>query len=154
MADKKRKRRSEKSGANTSGEGAGFGNVLRSSLKGLAVATIAAVILLFVVSAIAYAGSDPDSVTMPLALAALYISSATAGFAAVKFNGSSALLCGVLSGLLLMILFIGISLFLNDSLSSEFSFPAALGLRAAMIIMSVLGGFIALHRPSKRKHRH
>ncbi len=126
-------------------------SVIRSSFIGLGVSLAFAVVLWFVASAVAYANNDPDSVAGGLGFAAIYISSMAAGFAAVRVNRQSALLCGLLSGGLLALMMFFVSIFFTPSYSSNYPFILSFGMRAAMVLFSVLGAFAGLHRTSRRK---
>lgn len=127
-----------------------------SALFGMTVGAICALVLTAIGAFICYSSKDPDALLTPAAFAVLYLSSMISGFAAVRKNRTSALLCGGLSGTLMMLLFILCSLFFNESASSSFKFPISLLLRVAMIAAAIFGGYIGLgrksssHRPRKK----
>ncbi len=70
-------------------------SILLSSIQAQAVWAPSAVLLLLVFCTIAYSTDDPDSITLPLSLCALYLSAIIGGIAAVRLSGD-----GILSGLL------------------------------------------------------
>ena len=150
---KKRKKTHGTSGSDTQNS---FSQIFISAFWGTAIGVICALILSVVGTFLCYSSNDPDAIITPVAFAALYLSSMIAGFAAVRKNRSAALLCGGLSGTLMMLLFLFCSIFLNDSELSSFKFPLSLLLRSFMIAAAILGGYIGLgrkntsHRPHKR----
>ena len=127
--------------------------IIRSSFIGAGIAVIVSAVLLFAATLIAYANADPESVTGMLGLAAIYIASMSAGFCSVRINRQSALACGALSGFLLALLFFVVSLFFDTSYSSEYPIVAKLALRAAILLMSVLGAYAGLHRGSGKRRK-
>ena len=130
-----------------------FGNLLQSALFGALFGILAAVLLLFAATAIGYATADPCSLTMPLALTALYLSAFVSGFAALRRNRAMALVCGSFSGLFLMLVFLVLSLLLRNHSDASFSTPVALLLRAVMIPCAAIGGYCGLSRKaSKKRH--
>ena len=113
------------------------------------------ILLLLISCAAANSAEDPGSMTMPLSLAALYLSAFLSGIAAVRFSGDG-ILSGLLSGVvtaLLMLLFSCLPL-----PSSGVSFPMNLLLTAAVIPCSCAGAFIGRKRnrrksPLKKNYR-
>ncbi|MBO5416918.1 MAG: TIGR04086 family membrane protein [Clostridia bacterium] len=138
---------------NSSAELSAPAAIIKNSFIGAGIATVMSVVLLFAATVIAYANADPDSVTGMLGLSAVYLASMAAGFCAVKINKQSALICGALSGAIFALLFFAVSLFFDASFSSGYPFIARLGMRAAMIFMSVLGAFAGLHRSSGKRRK-
>jgi len=125
--------------------GGGFGKAVKSSLKGLLISLVIGLVLVFAAAAVCYSNDDPDKLTIPLSLAALYMSALVAGFTAVRKNGGSALLCGILSGLFLSAFYIILSLIFKGSHAITSSFPASLGLRALITVFSIFGAFLGLN---------
>ncbi len=130
-----------------------FVSVCQSSLFGALFGMIAAVILLFAVTAIGYATPDPCSLTTPLALAAHYLSSVVAGFAAIRRQRSTALLCGSLGGLFLMLVFLVLSLLLKGQADGGFYGISSLLLRLFMLPSAAIGAFLGLPRSTKKRPR-
>ena len=133
-----------------------FSHILTSAFFGMAIGAICALILTVIGALLCYSAKDPDALIPPVAFAVLYLSSMVAGFAAVRKNRSSALLCGGFSGTLMMLLFLFCSIFLKGNAFYSFNFPLSLLLRFLMIVAAILGGYIGLwrkntsHRPRKR----
>ena len=136
-----------------SAELSGASAVIRSGFIGAGVAALLSVVLLFVATLIAYSTEDPDSMTGALGLAASCISAMAAGFCSVRINRQSALVCGAFSGFLLAFFFFLISLFFDASAASGLPIFATLGLRGAMIVMSVLGAYAGLHRGAGKRRK-
>ncbi len=131
----------------------GASAVIRSSFIGAGFGAALSVVLLFVATLIAYANADPDSVTGALGLAASYIAALAAGFCAVRINRQNALICGALCGFLLALLSFFVSLFFDNSFSACYPLIASLGLRAATVLMSVLGAYAGLHRSTGKRRK-
>lgn len=140
----KKKRAAELEGASA---------IVRSGFIGAGVAALVALVLLFVATLVAYSGEDPDSMTGALGLAVSGLSAMSAGFCAVRINKRDALVCGALSGALLAFLFFFVSLFFSPSHSSGYPLAATLGLRGAMVVLSILGAYIGLHRGTPKRGR-
>ncbi len=132
---------------------ANVGATLKNALFGAFVAAVASVILLFIISAICYSTDDPDAFTTPLALVALYLSSIIGGFAAVRKNQSSALLCGAVCGVIFILFFLCVTLCFHGVMERSFSIPVAFALRGVSILCSILGGFLGLKRKSSSRRR-
>lgn len=152
----KKRKNSHTHGSSDSDNQNRFSHILISAFFGIAIGMVCALILTVVGTLLCYSAKDPDALITPTALAVLYLSSMVAGFAAVRKNRSSALICGALSGALMMLLFLFCSIFLKGNAFSSFKFPLSLLLRFFMIAAAILGGYIGLcrknisHRPRKR----
>ena len=131
----------------------GFGNLMQSALFGALIGLLSATLLLFAATAVCYATTDPASMTTPLALAVLYLSALIAGFAALRRHRSMALACGSLCGLFLMLVFLAVSLILGHRVEGGFSLPLSLLVRALMIPVSAIGGYLGLPKKPQRKRR-
>lgn len=121
----------------------------RSILLSCALSQIAwlvsAVVLLLVFCAIAYSMADPDSVTQPLSLCALYLSAVIGGIAAVRLSGDG-IASGAMSGLFTALLVFCLSaLPLPDS---AFAMPMSLVFIALIIPASILGSVLG-HKKAK-----
>ncbi len=130
----------------------GFLHTVKSALFGTAIGIASAFILMMIGSLICYSSGDPHKLTGAVSLVSLYVSSLVSGFAAVIRNRSSALLCGGLSGTLLMLFFIVCSLFLDSE--ATFDFPVSILLRICIIATAVLGGYAGLKRNTNKRKTH
>ncbi|MBE6616383.1 MAG: TIGR04086 family membrane protein [Ruminococcaceae bacterium] len=110
---------------------------------------VSAVILLLLFCAISNSMSDPESVSMPLSLCALYLSAIIGGVGAVKLSGD-----GILSGLVSGFISAGIILLLSalPLPSSGLSTVNSIILLLLVIPASVIGSFIGKKRSKKIKH--
>ena len=126
------------------------------SAVGAAIAVLTAILLTFAVSAILYSTADPTRFIAPAALSVLYISALAGGFAAARFNRGSALLCGLLVGVMMLAFAFTVSLPISKNLSSDYGVLSAIGLRAAVIACALIGAFIGVTKNStsvkKRKN--
>jgi putative membrane protein (TIGR04086 family) len=130
----------------------GFFHTLKSSLFGAVIGIACAFVLMMIGAFVCYSSGDPHKLIGAVSLVALYLSSLISGFAAVRRNSSSALLCGGLSGAFLMLFFIVCSIFFDSG--SSFDFPVSILLRVGIIAVAALGGFSGLKRnTNKRKTR-
>lgn len=145
---KKRKNRQKSADASANG---GLLNTVRSSLFGVMIGIASAFILMTAGAFICYSTGDPNSFVDAVALVSLYMSSLVCGFASVKKNRSSALLCGTLSGIFMILFFSLCSLFFGSDSEALFKFPISVLLRVAMIAASVLGGYAGLKRGNNKK---
>lgn len=124
--------------------------VLPSSLRGLGVCFLSAIILLFAVSAFVYSLPDPNRYIAPAALIVLYVSAMIGGCAAVKINGGSALLCGLATGGMFAASLFALSLFMNDALSVDRGVALSVGLRAVIVATAVLGAYAGVQNKRKK----
>lgn len=125
--------------------------LLVSALKAQIIWLLSAVILLLVFCSVAYTVEDPDSLTKPLALCALYISSLIAGAASTRISKdgiASGLICGVVIFLIIMCI---AALPLPDS---EFEMPGSLLYSAAVIPASAVGSLIGKKKSTQGKNIH
>ena len=131
-----------------------FGSTLKSALFGTGIALLSAMLLLFLCAGICYSTADPDALTTPLSLSALYLSATIGGFASVRRNRGGALFCGALCGALLILAFLMINLCFHTTHARSFLPIIAVLLRAVILLFSVLGGFLGLHRHTAAGSRH
>ena len=143
------KKRKQKSSDTTVNEG--LLHTTKSALFGAMVGIVSAFVFMTAGAFVCYLTSDPNAFVDVTALVSLYISSLICGFAAVKKNRSSALLCGSLSGIFMMLFFVICSLFFDSNSEAAFDFPISVLLRVAMIAVSVLGGYLGTKKGSSRK---
>ena len=126
---------------------------IRSGFMGFGFSLACALFLWLAASAIAYANNDPDSVAGGLGLAAIYLSSFFGGFFAVKMNRKNALLSGLVCGGTLAALTLLLSIIFSLRYSSDYPLIISLGMRAAIVLFSVLGAFSGAHRKPKKRRR-
>ena len=138
---------------NREGSEAGTIYIVKSSLLGAACSLLLMLVLAFAFSAISYSRDDPDALLGVLSFSALYISALMAGIISAKRTGKSALLSGALSGIMLVGALFLISLCFNDSYSSAYRWSTGMLIRASVIALSVLGGFIGAHKRNTRKRK-
>ena len=116
---------------------------------------IAAAVLIFVVSAVAYSAGDPDSVIRPLALAALYISCAVGGIVSARLSGEHGAVAALVSaaaGLMLLICVIFLSFIPTAAPDRALSPALSVALHALIVAVSAACGMI--FRPKKKRtHR-
>ena len=148
---KKRKQRQKSSDTTVNG---GLLHTTKSALFGAMIGIVSAFVFMTAGAFVCYLTSDPNAFVDVTALVSLYISSLVCGFAAAKKNRSSALLCGSLSGIFMMLFFVVCSLFFDSNSEAAFDFPISVLLRVAMIAVSVLGGYLGTKKGnSKKKNR-
>lgn len=116
-------------------------DVLKSGATGLAAFVISGAILLFAMTAIAYANSNPDILIPPLSLVALLPSAFVGGFVCTKRVKEAPLLCGIVTGGMITFLIILLALILRGLPSSGFEFWQSAALHSASVVFSVLGSF-------------
>jgi putative membrane protein (TIGR04086 family) len=126
---------------------------LPCSLIGALIAIAISAVLAIVFSYILYKTADPTRYLTPVALSVLYVSALLGGFIAVRFNSGSALLCGLVTGVLLIAITFIFSLLVKQSLSSDHSAMDAIALRATIPVCSIIGAFIGNSKPSSDKKR-
>ena len=125
-----------------------------SATKSAFYALIISVLLLALLCGVAFATPDPLSLAFPLSLVARYSACFVSGLLCMKKIRKSPLLCGILSGGLLMLFYAFITLFLNDELSSPLSLPLSIALHSLVIIFAILGAYAGRHRTGRRRKLH
>lgn len=127
------------------------------ALKGFVVSVIAAAVLLFGLTAIAYGMLDPDSLTAPLGYAALYVSAAVAGAVAARITGdtgTTAVLSAAVAGVMLLILLILMAFLPAETQANNISPLVTVLMYAAVPAVSALAGLMFRRRPTRRmKHK-
>ncbi len=137
-------------------EDSSLSTLFRSSARGAAIGLLLSVVLAVVICAAILGLDDPDALIFPLSLAALYASAFIAGLVATAKNGGSALVSGLLSGGIFMLVYMLVSLFFPAELSARYGIFASLLFRVLIIVFSILGGYAATakpHRSHKPKRR-
>ena len=127
---------------------------LTCSLRGAAVFLLAALPASLAASLLAYGTKDPGKAVLPFGLAALYICSFAAGFAAFKFHRGLPVLTGTFCGIYCIAVSLLISLIIPARFSGDFS-PINLFLsRLPILPLSILGSALASVKRKKRRKRH
>lgn len=148
-SDNKKKKRSA-----SAREDASLLSVMIGCVKGALIAIASALPLCLVGTLAAYSNDDPDKVMPIAAFLIVYTVFAMCGFAAVKLNGTGALKCGLISGGMLLLFMLVISLFFKRNYSSGYTLIQAVLIRAGALFMSVIGGYAGIYkRPSRRRKR-
>ncbi len=125
--------------------------IFLSCVYAQAVAVISGIILLLIFCAVAYGMADPDSVTVPLSLCALYLSALIGGIAAVRFSNDG-IASGAISGVMTALIVFALSAIPMPL--SGFELTTALICNALVIPASVLGSVIGhKRRKSPKSHK-
>ncbi len=136
----------------------GFASAFMAALFALPVAAIIGLVLLLIVTAVAYANPDPDRLTTPLSLCALGLTALLGGLVAARRGRGQPLLGGLLSGLLIALLLLGLSLFFGDEARAQLtlgvSSPIRWGLHGGVVALSLLGAKLGSRRAPKINHGH
>lgn len=127
--------------------------LLKSSVFGAVVSLCALVIMILLSSALCLLFDDPHRFVVPLCFFSLYTSSFIGGLASVKRNGSGALLCGALTGALLMIVFWVIFAATDAVWQSNTSGILPFILKLSVIPVSVIGALIGTGSGKPRHKR-
>ncbi len=136
---------------------AGFGRVFMAALFALPVTAVIGLVLLLIVTAVAYANPDPDSLTTPLSMAVLGLTALLGGLVAARRGQTAPLLCGLLAGLLFTLLLLVLTLFFSDDARTQLtlglSSPVLWMLHGGVVLLSALGGKLGSRRATKSKHQ-
>ena len=124
-----------------------FVSSLKSALLALAISFLLAALL----CGAAALSADPMTLIFPMSMAALYISSFLSGFFCMRKMGEGALLSGLFSGGLFMLMNMFITLFFKAEMSASHPFAISLLLHSLIIVFSILGAFAGRHRSSKKR---
>lgn len=139
---------------NTTASRAPFASPARLLLTSLALALAwsmgLGLIASFAATAIALATADPHALLSPLACAVAALCALVCGFLTRHRSRMSPLLCGALSGALLVVLF----WLLGVLFPADRAWPTALawGLRGGMLVFSLLGASLGANLPKKSRH--
>ena len=151
---KKRRNYSHNSEAATSG----FSSVSRPAFKGFLISLLCIAVLSLLCSAFCLYSKDPSSITLPVGLAVLYISSAVGGLIssrALSGDRGYALASGVLCGFFIFVS-TGIFSCIMSSINIEktgISIPLSLLLRALCIFTAFCGAYIGTRKKKRRIRR-
>ena len=131
----------------------GIPRLILTATKAALLSLFFSFLLAALVSAILINLNDPISAIVPSSLAVLYVSSFLSGFLCCKKLRERVLVSGALSGGVLMLLCIFVSLFLYDDFSAARPFPVSLLLHLLIIVSSVLGAYTAKSALAKKRKR-
>ena len=128
--------------------------ILHSTLRGYLFSLVIGAALTLLLSAVIYSLSDPNRFVTPVSFCILYISALLGGYLSAKFNRGSALLCGALYSVMMLVTMLIVSLFFVNSYSADHALPLAIGLRGIAAALAIAGAMIAAHKsPKKRKRK-
>ena len=127
--------------------------IVKNSILGAACSLILMLVLSLAFCWISYTRDDPDSLLSVLSFAALYISALVAGIISAKRTGNRALASGALSGIMFVGILFLISLCFSDSYSSGYPWGSETAMRGSVILLSILGGLIGVHKGNTKKHK-
>jgi len=132
-----------------------FSAVAKSVFMALPLTVALGLLLLFLATALLLLTNDPDRYHTAAALVVLYVTAFGGGAIATRIHHRRAcLLCGLAEGVLLLLLFALIALCLPDAWKHASTGARAIGLRAAMILASLVGALVAARQRKQRKrHR-
>ena len=119
---------------------------------GIVSALLSMIILVLFLSFVALLFSDPNKVILPFAAVATVISSAAGGFVATRRNSSSALICGLTVGAVLLAVHLFCSFVFKADTQSASLFDM-LFFKTSVPISSICGAYFGLRQPSKKSHR-
>lgn len=128
---------------------------LLDAFRSLLLCLGVALLLLVAASLAAYFAPDPDVLIPPLGLSVAALTSFLGGYLTLRRHRHSALMCGLLFGMLLTLLSLPLGVLLS---SRGVAYPlwAVILMRTAVVLLSVIGSFCALRsleRAPKRKRR-
>lgn len=120
--------------------------------KSLLITLSAGLGILLVFSLIAYFYTDPNPLILPLALSGAGLTALISGVITVKIHGHAALICGLLSGSLLLCIMMLLSLFFTKE-GLGYSTGVSCLLHTGVPILSVIGAYLGLPKKALKKHR-
>lgn len=144
-----RTRHSSSSGATSFG----VGDLLRHCLLGVAPALAAAFLLALIGAALCLRAEDPPALTVPVGTVLLYACAVLAGLLGARLHRCKFLLCGLISGICLLVFFWGLTLFLPEAEGSGMSFLTAFLLRLLLLPCSCLGALLGGQRKLRHRRR-
>lgn len=136
----------------TQGDVPPLSKIFTSSLKGAALGLVISLILALIMTLIALNSGDPSALLSPLALATLYVSAFVSGFIATRINGSSSLVCGIISGGIFMIFYMAVKFILPHADTQSHNFFVSFLYHVLTVVMAILGGYAAQTKRTK-KHK-
>lgn len=117
------------------------GKLILDSLKAAGITIPISFILLLIMNFISYSNDDPYKLLSALAYTALFLSMFVCGVISEKFNSGNGLICGAVSGIILIAVMLLISVFAGAD--GQFSVLHALLIYSGGIAVSAIGGFIS-----------
>ena len=126
------------------------GGFAKAILKAQLITAGFGLALLVIASLIAYFTPHPLALVRPLGITASLLTALACGFCTARIYGHAALLCGLLGGGCTMLLLMLCSLLMQSYASG---YPAWLSclFHSAFLLCSVLGAYLALRHPQKRR---
>ena len=153
-----KKKRSSTSEALRSSPDTSLPLLARAVGQSVALSVIVGALLSLLAALVAYSNGDPDSLVMPLGLGALALCALVCGFDTRRRAHCSPLLCGLLSGIALLVLLFFFSCFLSDSLVGGWSSGSLWSVRGGVVLFCILGAAMSANAPrakrGKRKKSH
>lgn len=122
-----------------------------SLFRGFAVMIPIALLLLLLLTAIAFRSADPSRILMPLSAVALVAIAFLVGFASARFYKKNGLFVGILCGAALAVLSFGSALALSHGSALT---PARWLSYPAILLLSSLGGIFGGAHRVKPRRRH
>lgn len=131
-----------------------FKKLMLSSLWGLGANLLSGILLVSIVSAIAYRGTDPLGLIFPLALLSLLPANFLGGFISAKRCGESPFACGIITAAMWGAISLIGALCLWSVAPSGYTIWQSLLLHGASIAFCLLGALAGgIKRPQSRKKR-
>lgn len=137
---------SGKSRAQNNKEKSFFVSVFIGTLIALAIGLV----LLTLSGLLGLSLDDPDKFTAPLALAALFITSLLSGYISARRYGKNGLVCGAMSGILL----IGILVLLAFAFGQSIRFPLFAICAPGILICAVIAGICGANAGTVKRPKH
>lgn len=118
------------------------------SIKSQIAWCVSGILFILIFCAVAYSTDDPDAMTKPLSLTALYLSAAIGGICAVRLSGGR-MVCGLLSGAITALIVFALSVI--PIYDSGLGVGEALIFNALIVPASFVGAFVGMPRAKKPK---
>ena len=125
-------------------------------LKGLAIGIIAAAVILFALSGVAYSMEDPGKFAEPFGYAALMVSAAISGIVAARVSGekgAGAAISGGTAGIMMLVLLLILTIIPAEAAKEPLSTATTILMYAAVPIIAFVSGFLFRKKESRRHHR-
>ena len=128
---------------------------LKAALISLPITLVLGLCLLLLATALLLSTKDPDRYHSTVALPILYLTALLGGMIATRIAHRHApFVCGVSTGVLLVVLFSLLALILPDSQSAVGTGYITFFLRLVVIPASMLGAFWGAREKKQKRHRH
>ena len=125
--------------------------LMKNALIGAVIAFALALLLLLLTTVIVSRAKDPLSWVVPLAIGTLYLTAMIAGIIARQFHRQTPIACGLLAGVILLLLCMAFSLFIPQDLQTT---EEHLWIHIIAPLFAVMGAYIGhFHPPKHRKKR-